>query len=147
MDLFVCDAQDVQTSCRQDLVALGVVASLFDVHGAVDFHDQPRCVAVEIDNEPVDDLLAPEVEAPRRLVRSAFQRMRSSLVMRRRSSQARPALASSTGCPVTTREWGVASRPSTHDFHQHRMSTVRLTQFPVCLTQFPLPFQGRGLGG
>lgn len=47
----------------KDAIPLLIVVGLSFVNRAIDFHDQPRLMAIEVDDESIDDLLTSGVEA------------------------------------------------------------------------------------
>jgi hypothetical protein len=62
-DLVVTKAQNVEARGLQAPIASRVVIGLRLVHGPVHFNHQAGGVAVEVHDEPADDLLATKVEA------------------------------------------------------------------------------------
>jgi hypothetical protein len=62
-DFLVSNSKDTQSTLVEDVIPMGIVFHLSGVDRPVYLHDEPHGVTVEIDDEPIDDLLAPEVEA------------------------------------------------------------------------------------
>jgi hypothetical protein len=61
-DAGIGDAQDSDAAGEEDAVALGVVGGLLVVDPALGLDGQGGRVAVEVDDEAVDELLAAEAE-------------------------------------------------------------------------------------
>ena len=55
------DTQDAQATRRQNAVTLGVIALAALVRAAIYLYDQAPSMAVEVDDEAIDHLLASEV--------------------------------------------------------------------------------------
>lgn len=62
-DPCICQTQHAEATRGKDPVTLGIVYDLRIMHTAVHFDDQPDGVAIEIDDEAIDDLLATEMES------------------------------------------------------------------------------------
>ena len=63
VDVGIWNAKDTEAARGEPAGALGVVVSLVVVNGTVQFNDEGRRVTVEIQNEAVDNLLPPEMQA------------------------------------------------------------------------------------
>ena len=61
--LVIGESQHSQAALAHDAVALHVVALLFLMYFSIHFHDEASAVAIEVDDEPIDHLLAAEVQA------------------------------------------------------------------------------------
>ena len=59
----VGDTDDAESSVCKNLISGFVVFELVSMDATVNFNDEPRCVAVEIDDEAVDELLAAETSS------------------------------------------------------------------------------------
>lgn len=62
-DLVIGHAQHATAPSGENTVAFFVMALLVLVDRAIDFYDQAGCVAIEVDDEAIDDLLAAEMES------------------------------------------------------------------------------------
>jgi hypothetical protein len=58
--LVVGHAEDTQASPGEHAITFRIVLDLLLVNGTVDFDDQTERMAVEVDDEAVDDLLTPK---------------------------------------------------------------------------------------
>ena len=63
-DFLVPDPQNSEALRRQHFVSGSIFFSLVIVNSAVDLHDEGDRGTEEVDDEPKEHLLAPEVEAP-----------------------------------------------------------------------------------
>ncbi len=71
-DLIIADPDDLETARCQDPVSLGVVSTLALVRRSVDLHHEGGSMAVEIDNESINELLTTEVQSGERVSAQGF---------------------------------------------------------------------------
>ena len=62
-NVVILETDNVETALMQHAVACLVVVGLLGMNGAINFDNQSQGVAVEVDDEAVDDLLAAKVVA------------------------------------------------------------------------------------
>ena len=59
----VGDADDMQATTSEDLIAGSIMSLLLGMYSAVNFNDNARSIAVEIGDEAVDHLLPPKAQS------------------------------------------------------------------------------------